>query len=111
MRLNYALFLAFVLLAGCSSLGIEPATNYDQREAYALGTLTAIRDAAANSVRLGDLSREDGQDVLDMTDDARAMIDSARLIHDAGDVTEASTRLAAVSEILRQLQSYLRGAP
>jgi urease accessory protein UreF len=96
------------VLVGCASLGLPQAQNFEQRWAYATATHTAVMSAAAASVRAGELSKEDGAQVLRLADESKALLDAAELIADSGDETAANQKLLLATAILQQLQNYLR---
>ena len=98
-------FLA-LLLAGCAAFA--PARSLDDRIAYAYGTHTAVLEATANLVELGDLTADQGQDVLEIADRARLVMDTARFARDAGDPRTAEGQLALALGVLQELQAYLR---
>lgn len=95
-------------VTSCASIGLQPAKSFDEGWAYALGQTTALRQAAADGVRTGSLTADDGEYVLKVTDQSRALLDAARAAHGAGDVETAEGRLALTTSILAQLQAYLR---
>lgn len=97
-----------VFLAGCAALGLPQAQNFEQRWGYALATHTAVMSSAAASVRAGDLSKEDGAQVLRLADESKALLDAAELIANAGNEEAANQKLALATSILTQLQQYLR---
>jgi len=99
--------LLFVLLTACSSIGLQEAKTLDQRIAFAYGTNTALRDAAASAVVGKRLAVSDGEFVLKTTDQARTTLDAARMALGAGDTSTAEGRLVMVLGILTQVQAYL----
>jgi hypothetical protein len=103
-----ALWLLCAVLSACSSLGIPSAQNFEQRWAYATATHTAVMSTAAASVRAGDLTKEDGAQVLRLSDEAKALLDAAELIANAGDEAGANQKLTLATVILTNLQTYLR---
>ncbi len=105
-KLNLA--WACLLLAGCTALGLAPAQSLDDRLAYAYATHTAVLDAAATAVNAGELSSADGEWVLVLADESRLILDAVRSAAEDGDVSTAEGRLALASNILLQLQDYLR---
>jgi hypothetical protein len=108
-RTNPAAVLACVaalLLSACAALA--PAETLDQRLAYAYGAHTAVLNAAATSVELGDISADQGQAVLELADRARLVLDSARAVLAAGDPRAAEDQLALALAVLTELQAYLR---
>lgn len=109
MKVQRLYFLLFFLILGCASIGLEPAQTFSDKEAYALGQLAGIRDVAANAVRNGTLDREEGQDVLAVTDRCRDFIDTARAIYNAGDTAGANSKLAMATAILAELQKHYGG--
>lgn len=106
-RNSFAL-LALVLLAACSSIGVQPARSFDQQLAYAYSSHTAVLDSASNALEAGDLTVEDSEAVLQLADQSRALLDSARLAAGAGDITTAEGRLALATNVIEQLLAYLR---
>lgn len=98
---------AVLLVAACASIGVEQPESFDQRLAYAYGTNTAVRSAAANAVTVGTIDKSDAQFILKQTDDARALLDASRLALSVGDVSTAEGRLVLAVGILTQLQQYL----
>ena len=103
-----AAYFCFLLLAGCASLGLAPASTFDQRLAYAVSQNAAVRTAAANALDAGDIQLADAQSVLKLTDEARTLLDAARVAAGAGDLSTAEARVALATTILVKLQAYLR---
>lgn len=102
-----SLIVALLMLCACSSLGLQPAESFDQRLAYAYGTNTAVRTAAANAATVGTITKADAQFVLKQTDEARTLLDAARVAVNLGDPSTAEGRLQLAVGILTQLQTYL----
>lgn len=98
----------FLLLVGCASLGLAPASSFDERLAYAVSQNAAVRQAAAASLRARDIDVETAQSVLKITDEARSLIDGARLAAGAGDISTAEGRLSLAVTVLQKLQAHLR---
>lgn len=100
-------FLAMlaVLVTGCAAF--EPAKNFEAQLAYAYGTHTALMDAAANAVTAGSLTPHDAEQVLAIADDAKLLLESAKLALGVGDVATAEGQLALATNILTQLRDYL----
>jgi hypothetical protein len=95
-----------LVLSACAALA--PAKSFDDRLAYAYGAHTAVLAAAANSLSVHELSSTDAEQVLKLADDSRRVLDAARLAAGAGDVKTAEGQLALATNILTQLQTYLR---
>lgn len=103
--------LAFVLcaiLSACSALGIVQPQSFDQRLAYAAGVNTAVRDASTSALDGGTISSADMEHVLKLNDQTRVLLDAARAASQAGDTETAEGRLLLATNILTQLQAYLR---
>lgn len=99
--------LLFILTA-CASIGLAPASRFEERLAYAVAQNAAVRNAAAASLERNELALEDAQRVLKITDECRTALDAARLAAGAGDATTAEGRLQLATSILVNLQAYLR---
>lgn len=103
------LFLPLLLiLTACASLGLAPASSFEGRLAYAVSQNAAVRNTAAVSLEHQEISLEDAQRVLKITDEVRTVLDAARLAAGAGDVSTAEGRLQLATSILVDLQAYLR---
>lgn len=103
-----SLYFLFLLLAGCASLGLAPASTFEQKLAYAVSQNAAVRTAAANALDAGDIQLADAQSVLKLTDESRTLLDAARVAAGAGDLSTAEARLGLATTILVKLQAYLR---
>lgn len=97
-----------LILTACASIGLAPASSFEERLAYAVSQNAAVRNAAAVSRENQELALEDAQRVLKITDEVRTALDAARLAAGAGDVSTAEGRLQLATSILVNLQSYLR---
>lgn len=103
-----AIIPLLLLIAACGSLGLAPASTFEERLAYAVSQNAAVRQAAAVSVERNELSIDDAKRVLKITDEVRTALDAARLAAGAGDVSTAEGRLQLATSILVNLQDYLR---
>jgi hypothetical protein len=103
-----AAYLCFLILTGCASIGLQPAQTFDERLAYAVSQNAAVRQSAANSLDAGEIQIDDAKFVLKTTDEARALLDAAKVASGAGDVSTAEGRLGVAVSVLSQLQNYLR---
>lgn len=114
LALTIVMFLGIcVQLAGCASIGLQPAKSLDERIAYASGTINAIQSTVAGQKERGAISRDDATRALNTLDQAHGLTIAARLASGAGDVTTAEGRLTAALSILTELQAWLneRAAP
>jgi hypothetical protein len=105
-QLQYAFF--FLLIAGCAALGLAPAQTFEQKLAYGYGTYTAVQQAATQALADHVLSSADGGQVLKLADESRTLLDGARAANKVGDLTTANGKLALATQVLVQLQTYLR---
>jgi hypothetical protein len=96
------------LITACASLGLAPASSFEERLAYAVSQNAAVRETAAVSLERNELALEDARRVLKITDEVRTALDAARLAAGAGDVSTAEGRLQLATSILVNLQAYLR---
>lgn len=103
-----AIIPLLLILTACASLGLAPASSFEERLAYAVSQNAAVREAAAVSVERKELSVDDAKRVLKITDEVRTALDAARLAAGAGDVSTAEGRLQLATSILVNLQAYLR---
>lgn len=102
-----ALAFACWLLTACSSLGLAQPQNLSERIAYGYGVHTAVLATAATEVTAGTLSSADGEQVLKLADESRALLDSAKALS-GSDEAGANSKLVLATAILTQLQAYLR---
>lgn len=96
----------FVVLAACSSLGIPTPDTFNEKLAVAVTLNTSVRQTATTLVQAKKISPDDGQNVLDQTNNARAALDIARQLSKT-DLKAADSRLGAVRQALEALQAYL----
>lgn len=108
MLLAVSIPITALTVTSCTAIGLQPAKSFEEGWAYALGQTTALRQAATDGLNAGTLTVEDGEYVLKVTDQSRALLDAARAAHSAGDVQTAEGRLALVTSVLAQIQAYLR---
>jgi len=94
-----------LLIAACAAFA--PAKSFDQQMAYAYGTHTAIVQAATASLTAGSLSATDGDAVLKLALQSRAILDGAKVAAGMGDMTTAQGQLALAINILTELQTFL----
>lgn len=97
--------LVILLLAGCAQLGLAPADTFEKKLAYAYGTYTAVQQSAASALTAKEITKEDAQQILTLGDQARALLDAAKVV---GDPLEAQNKLLLATQILQQLQLYLQ---
>lgn len=110
LSITAASFLAFAILA-CSQLGLAPAENLEQKIAYAYGTNTGVRNAAASALENGRLGKSEAVAVLEITNQVRSLLDASKAALGAGDVATAEGRLTLAVSLLTALQSRLNAQP
>lgn len=103
-----ALIPLLFLLTACASLGLAPASTFEERLAYAVSQNAAVRTAAAVSLERNEIALADAQRVLKITDEVRTALDAAKLASGLGDTSTAEGRLQLATAILIELQNYLR---
>lgn len=104
-----AIGVLMLMLTACAALA--PPKSFDQQLAYSYGAHTAVLSAAATSVELGELSKAEGKQVLELADQSRRILDAARIASSAGDLRTAQAQLALATDILIRLQAHLRSKP
>lgn len=105
---KFAIVPLLLILTACASLGLAPASTFEERLAYAVSQNAAVRETAAVSLERNELAPEDARRVLKITDEVRTALDAARLAAGAGDVSTAEGRLQLATSILVNLQAFLR---
>lgn len=98
--------LVLVALAACSVFGVPTPETFRERLAAGYVTVTSARTSATLLLDNRIISAEDGLNVLEQTDNARAGLDIARSMETA-DLSNASAKLDAVLAGLRALDGYL----
>lgn len=102
------LLLVTYVVAGCAQLGLATAKSFDERLAYAYGVNTAVREASTSALNAKTIASTDMEHVLKLTDEARGILDAARVASRVGDLQTAEARLLLATNILAELQAYLR---
>ena len=102
------LWLIVLVLTACAGLGITEPKSWDERLAYAYGTNTAIREASTSALNAKTITATDMEHVLKITDQARSLLDAARAAQIGGDTKTAESRLLLATNVLIELQTYLR---
>lgn len=97
-----------IILAACTSIGLAPASSFNDKLAYAYGSYAAVQQAAATSLNNAEISSKDGENILALADKAKVVLDGAKVAADGGDTQTAEGRLQLGVAILTELQNYLR---
>jgi hypothetical protein len=101
------LLFAFVLIAGCASIGAAPAQSFSEQLAYGYGGVAAIRTTCAQQLAAQAISVPAAQKCLADTDAVRATLDAAQTSSANGDQSTAVAKLSTATAILTQLQIFL----
>ncbi len=103
---HYAAALVLLAITGCAALGIATPQTFNEKEAAAITTVTAIRSTATGLLTGGKITAADARNVQTQADTAREAIKVADSIH-ATDPAAAENRLDAVVVGLNALNAYL----
>lgn len=110
MRVQLARYPAFAMMlmlaSACSTLGLEKAKSFDDNYIYAYKTYSALINTTADAVDAGLLSKADGKEVRKRGTDARKLIDEARDVANAGDLSTGQGKITAALKILTDAQKY-----
>ena len=97
--------LALLLLTGCA---VAPQ-SIDQRIAYGVGSVTAMRGTCADLAVRQRITKQAAQDCLIQTDQAKLALDVARGASLTGDMSTAQAQLNAAQAALTRLEAELKG--
>lgn len=104
--LTLLLSLLTLTLASCAQLGISSPTSFNENLAIGYTSVTTIRQTATSLLNAKKLTAEDGQNVLQQTDNARTGLDIARKLSGT-DLSSATNKLTAIRSVLSSLSAYL----
>ena len=104
-----AIALSLVVMAGCSQLGLAPAASPSEGLAYGYGTVASIRSTAASALTAGTITTAQAQQILTITDQARAALDAGEAVAITAPTNTAgiSGYLTTATELLTQAQALL----
>lgn len=106
VALLMAIGLTISVMAGCSSLGIQPVDTINKKIAAARMTTETVADTVAALDRQGNISKEDGRAILAKNREAMDALNVAEST--AGvNLTDANQRLTSALTILASLQAEL----
>ena len=95
------------VIHGCNTIGVPQAQTFNERVAFAMTTVTGIRETATALLTDGAITVEDAKNIQAQADTAREGIDLAIQVH-ATDPAVAENRLLAAQVIVDALKAYLR---
>src|SRR5450631_2329824 len=104
MKSRELLILPLLVLTGCQLLGITKPLSFDEQLATAYVSQTAVLNATTTAVNAHSITSAQGQHVLTMAQQSRALLDEAKTLETAGNVTAASTELTLAATALKALQ-------
>ena len=105
---GYVMWVAAVALTACAVIGVPTPETFNQRAAFALTQVTAVRESATQLVTSGAISADDAQNVQDQANTARSGINLALVIK-ATDPAQAENRLKLANVVIDALKDYLQG--
>ncbi len=94
------------MLASCASLGVPSPQTFNEKEAAAISSVTAIRGTALSLLQSGKITADDAQSVQAQADTAREAIKVAEQLH-AANPEAGMDRMTAIITSLTALQTYL----
>ena len=97
---------ALILLSACSALGVPTPQTFNEKEAAAISSVTAIRSTAASLLSSSKITAGDATNIQAQADNAREAIKVASSIH-ATDPGAADSRLSAIITGLNAISAYL----
>ena len=108
LSLMFAMLLGAVgaTLSGCASVGLPTADSFNERLAVGYASVTTIRQTATALLQAKKISADDGQQVLDQTNNARQGLDIARTLSKTN-LAAADGKLTAIRTALNAVQTYL----
>jgi hypothetical protein len=108
---RYSLFPILLLLAACQTLGVPSPKSFNEREAAAISSVTAIRGTALSLLQSGKITADDASSIQKQADNAREAIVVADQLH-AANPDAGSDKLTAIITGLNAISAYLatRGA-
>lgn len=96
-----------LLIQACTALGLQQPETFRDDYAYALGQTTALRTTAAQALEQRQISIKDAEYVLQVTDNSRAYLDTAKQVYESGEQLKGKSQLEVATSVLLQLQQFL----
>jgi hypothetical protein len=95
-----------LLLGGCASLGLAPATTLDQKIEYGYAGVTAVLQSIPGAIQSGTLSSATATKANTMALQVKTLLDSARAA-ETSNSTGALNDLNLATAALTAVQAYL----
>jgi hypothetical protein len=99
--------LPLLLLVSCASLGLAPAQNFSSRLAYGFSNYTAVNNTITQSLDAKRITSADAVEFRAVANDARKILNAAKLAYEAGDLKDAANRLSLALKALDALAVYM----
>jgi hypothetical protein len=106
-KLIQAVVVLFIV-AACAQLGAPPAENVQQSIAYGYSSVASVRNTAAGMLSAKTINVNDAKMVQNLADQARTALDLAAEASKAGKPADAASALQLATQVLTQLQTYLK---
>jgi hypothetical protein len=100
------LWVAFVLLTGCASLGVPAPQDFQERAAAATVSVNTASQTALTLLQARKITPDESDRYVDRAEELQSAIDLARSIH-AANPAEAQDRLSAAIAALTILTAEL----
>lgn len=97
-----------VLLTACQSLDIPSPATFNQRALVGYTTVEAVANTATTLIESGKMSRADGRNVLESSQNAKTALDIAVSIYPSNPEIGVNKLQVALAS-LTALQTYLKG--
>lgn len=97
---------AAVVIPACSALGVPTPQTFNEKEASAIVSVTAVRKLAITLLTADKISAADARNVQQQADNLREGIQLASTLH-AGDPSAGEDRLSQIITAVAALNSYL----
>ena len=101
-----AIYIAFLLLAGCASLGVQAPQTFEERAAAATASANAASASVLTLLKARKITPDESDRYIDRCEEAQTAINLARAIH-AANPDEGAKQLAVVVAALQTLINEL----
>ena len=97
---------AVLMVAACA--GMVAPKNTEQSVAYGYATLAGVRNTTADLLAAGKIKREDAVQVQEIADQARVLLDAAKVASGINDLPTATAKMQLALSVLGNLEAYLK---
>ena len=106
-KAGLALYILLSVVA-CGMLGLTPPQTFNQKLAYAYGSLTSARTATKDLLNSNRITAQEAKVMQRRADNVREFLDAARTAYAAKDSSTAETELKAATGLITALQEILK---